>query len=246
MVTSDRHFRRVPHQLPDDVQIWLVQLDAYSAGVALEGLAELEYARAARMAFARDGERFLASRHAMRKLLAAALGRAPQDLVIEADEFGKLVLAEANALQFSLSRTADMALIGLSRDHAIGVDIEGVRTVPEVEELVRDHFTVDERAEWSRVTAALRDRVFLTCWTRKEACVKALGVGLAVPLSSVNAGVGQGPSLREATIALVEQRCELTVQSLDQLSQSVAAVALAAPGAVEAARRFCRTNLGSL
>jgi 4'-phosphopantetheinyl transferase len=184
MVTSDRHFRRVPHQLPDDVQIWLVQLDAYSAGVALEGLAEFEYARAARVAFARDGERFLASRHALRKLLAAALGRAPRDLVIEADEFGKLVLAEANALQFSLSRTADVALIGLSRNRAIGVDIEEVRTVPEVEELARDHFTVDERAEWSGATAALRDRVFLTCWTRKEAYLKAGGGGLSHPLDS--------------------------------------------------------------
>lgn len=246
MVTSDRHFRRVPHELPSDVQIWLVQLDAYSAGVALEGLAELEYARAARMAFVRDGERFLASRHALRKLLAAALGRAPKDLGIEADEFGKLVLAEPNALQFSLSRAADVALIGISRDRAIGVDIEGVRTVPEVEELARDHFTVDERAEWSRTTAALRDRAFLTCWTRKEACVKALGVGLAVPLSSVDAGAGEGAWLRVATIALAEQRCEVTVQSLDQLGQSVAAVALAAPEVVEAARRFCRTNLGSL
>jgi 4'-phosphopantetheinyl transferase len=246
MVTSDRHFRRVSHELPGEVQIWLVDLDAYSAGVALEGLAEPEYARAARMAFARDGERFLASRHALRKLLAAARRRAPTDLVIEADEFGKLVLAEPNPLQFSLSRTANVALIGISRDRAIGVDIERVRTVPEVEELVRDHFTVDERAEWSRATAAVRDRVFLTCWTRKEACVKALGVGLAVPPLSVNAGVGQGPYLREATIALADHRCEVTVQSLDQLSQTVAAVALAAPEAIEVARRFCRTNLGSL
>jgi 4'-phosphopantetheinyl transferase len=246
MVTSNRHFRRVPHELPGGVQLWLVDLDAYSAGVALDGLAEHEYARAARMAFARDGGRFLASRHALRQLLAAALGRSPRDLGVAADEFGKLFVAEAGALQFSLSRSAGLALIGISGDRAIGVDIEAVRAVPETDELVRDHFTAEERAEWLRAAEALRDRVFLTCWTRKEACVKALGVGLAVPPASVNAGVGQGPCLRVATIALAEQRCEVTVQSLDQSSESVAAVALAAPEAVAVAGRFCRANPDSL
>jgi 4'-phosphopantetheinyl transferase len=242
---TDRHFRRVPHELSGDVQLWLVDLDAYSAGVALAGLGEHEYARAARMALARDGERFLASRHALRQRLAAALGRAPEDLGIETDEFGKPFLADAAALQFSLSRSASLALIGLSGDRAIGVDIEAVRAVPETDELVRDHFTAEERAEWARGAHALRARMFLTCWTRKEACVKALGVGLAVPPASVNAGVGQGPCLRAATIALAEQRCEVTVQSLDDLGESVAAVALAAPDTVAIARRFCRTNLGS-
>jgi 4'-phosphopantetheinyl transferase len=244
MVTSDRHFRRVPHELPGEVQIWLVDLDAYAAAVALAGLAEQEYARAARMTFERDAERFLASRHALRHALAAALARPPDALAIESDEFGKPRLGD-DAVRFSLSRSAETALIGVSRDQAIGVDIERVRPLPDAPALARDHFTLAERAGWTHMADALRDQSFLACWTRKEACVKALGVGLAMPLASIDAGVAQGPGARAVTIPLAEQRCTVTIQSLGLPSEAVGAVALAAPEAVERARRFVRPRPGS-
>lgn len=250
MVTSDRHFRRVGHELPGDVQVWLVDLDAYAAAMALAGLTEPEYARAARMAFERDAERFLASRHALRQVLAAALACAPDSLVIEPDDFGKPCLVEGGALQFSLSRSAGTALIGISRDQAIGVDVERIRAVPDADALAQDHFTAGERAEWAETPGALRESAFLACWTGKEACLKALGVGLALPPASIDTGIGRDPGAqagaRVVAIAVGGQRCEVTLQSLGALNGVVGAVALAAPDAVEITRRFVRPRRDSL
>jgi 4'-phosphopantetheinyl transferase len=240
IVMNVRHLQHVPHRLSTGVQIWLVDLDAYAAGVALDRLAAPEYARAARMAFARDGERFLASRHALRQVLANALDRSPEGLVIEPDDFGKPHLVHGSALHFSVSRSAHEALIGTSRDREIGVDIEVLQTVTGADTLVREHFTDAERAEWSRTAEGLRDRTFLACWTRKEACVKALGVGLSAAPASIN--VGCAPHVGAVTIPLGMRRCEVTLHSLHLPSQSAAAVALAAPEVVGMARQFFQNH----
>jgi phosphopantetheinyl transferase (holo-ACP synthase) len=55
-------------------------------------------------------------------------------------------------------------------------------------------------AEWSAAVEGLRDRTFLTCWTRKEACVKTLGVGLSALSAWIE--VGCDPDLRAVAVPL--------------------------------------------
>ena len=107
------HLEPVRHALPGDVQLWRVDLDAYAEAAALDGLTADEHARAARFALERDGRRYLAARHALRRVLAQALGRSPEDLVIEPDELGKPHLLPHGGLHFNLSHSAHEALIGL-------------------------------------------------------------------------------------------------------------------------------------
>ena len=221
---TSRYLERVPHALGADVQLWRVDLDAYAGAVALEGLTADEHARAARFGLGRDGQRYLAARHALRRLLAEALDRAPQDVVLEPDEFGKLHLVPRGSLHFNLSHSAHESLIGISRDRPIGVDVEVVHEVIDAEALVETLFTAGERAAWSRAAPALRDRTFLACWTRKEACLKALGVGLSERLGSIE--VGCDPDLRVVTIAAGARGSAVTLQSLDWPCASVAAVAV--------------------
>lgn len=228
------HLERVPHALGADVRLWRVDLDAYAGAAPLDGLATAEHARAARFAAGRYGQRYLAAREALRHLLAQALGCSPEDLVIQPDEFGKPHLHPRGPLHFNLSHSTHEGLIGLSRDRPIGVDIEVVHDVIDAEALAEALFTDDERAAWSRATPALRDRAFLACWTRKEACLKALGVGLSARLASIE--VGCASDLRVVTVLPGAPRCEVIVQSLDWPGGSVAAVALATPDAVRLAR----------
>jgi 4'-phosphopantetheinyl transferase len=234
---SGHSFEPVPHELPAGVQLWWVDLDVYAEVVALEGLCAGEHARAARMAFERDARRYLAGRHALRQIIGTALDRSPEALVIEPDDFGKPRLVDTEGPYFNLAHSAREALIGVSPDQAIGVDIEVVREVVDAEALAREHFTDEERAEWSRAEPA-RDRAFLACWTRKEACVKALGVGLSAQPASLE--VGCAPSGRVVTVPLGTGPCEVTLQSLQLPGDAVAAVALAAPEVVSLARRFFR------
>lgn len=216
-------FESVPHELSPDVQLWRVNLDAYARAAALDGQA---------------AQRGRAGRHALRHLLAAVLDRSPESLVIEPDAFGKPRLVQADGPHFNLSHSAHECLIGVSLERPIGVDIEVIHEVVDAGPLATAHFTDDERAEWSRAAEPLRDRTFLACWTRKEACAKALGIGLRAAAASIDAGCG--PQVRVVTIPLGTSRCEVTLSSLRVAGESVAAVAVAAPEAVSRARRFFR------
>ena len=71
------------------------------------------------MALGRDAQRYLASRHTLRQLLAGALNRSPESLVIEPDKFGKPHLADGSPLHFNLSHSGHEGLIGVSSDRAI-------------------------------------------------------------------------------------------------------------------------------
>ena len=227
----------VRDELPPGVRLWRVDLDAYAGAVALDGLSADERARAARMAFGQHARRYLAARHALRRVIAEVVNSPPESLVIEPGDRGKPGLSDS-PLQFNLSHSGPEALIGVSPDRAIGVDIEIIHEVVDAEALARAHFTNAERAEWSRAAAAARDRTFLTCWTRKEACVKALGVGLSAPPEAVE--VGCAPDARVVAIRLGTESCEVALESLRLPGGSVAAVALATPEAVRLAREFFR------
>jgi len=232
--------RPVSHGFRSDVQVWWVDLDAYAKAVAMDRLPAKDHVRAARMVAGRDEPRYLASRHALRYVLGTVLERPPEDLVLEPDLFGKPQLKDEDRLHFNLSHSGHECLIGVTRSLAIGVDIEILRRVPDADALARSHFTPREQGEWVRVTGPLRDRAFLTCWTRKEACVKALGVGFLARPAIIEVGCAEAE--RMVGIPPGTTRFEVQVVSLRQPTGSVAAVAVTLPEATVHARDFFRNE----
>jgi 4'-phosphopantetheinyl transferase len=216
------------------VNLWVVDLDAYGAAAPPVEPPPEERFRTARLAAPEDASRFLAGRHALRLLLSRVLDRTPAEVALAADAYGKLHLANGD-LHFNLAHSGGLALIGTSRDCAIGVDLEMHRPVVEAEALAAMHFTPGERAELARAGAATRDRAFLTCWTRKEACLKALGIGLAAPPASLE--VGCTPERHEVVLEAAGAACRVTVRTIELPDGALGAVALAAPEAPALARR---------
>ena len=179
--------RRLKQTIGSGAELWLVDLDEYARHASLDGLSADDHARAARMAFERDALRLLARRHALRRVLATALNCSPSKLVIEPDHNGKPRLQSHPALQFNLSHSEHVCLIGLSTRHPVGIDVEIVRRIADADQLARSCLTVREYQQWSSVSAR-SELSLLSCWTRKEACLKALGVGLAVNPGDFEAG----------------------------------------------------------
>ncbi|MBZ5627213.1 MAG: 4'-phosphopantetheinyl transferase superfamily protein [Acidobacteriia bacterium] len=85
-------------------------------------------------------------------------------------------------VSFNLSHTGGLALVAIAGSGRVGIDAETVRSEIEVEDLSRRFFAPAEAAEILALSPAARLAAFFTCWTRKEAFVKALGGGLSVPL----------------------------------------------------------------
>jgi 4'-phosphopantetheinyl transferase len=110
------------------------------------------------------------------------LGEAPQSFAFAANEYGKPRLAHARGIGFNMSHSGGVVLIGFARDLAIGVDVEALRDVPERPNIVRRYFHPGEAADFASLSADQAAGTFFRCWSRKEAVVKALGVGMSLDL----------------------------------------------------------------
>lgn len=227
---------QIPHALSAHVQLWRVDLDAYP-DVGVPGVLSLdEIARAERLAFDHDRKRYRAAHRALRAVLATAASSMAGSLIIEADELGKPRVCNAGTLEFSLSHSANECLIGVAAGVPVGVDIEVPHAVANTGALVGIHFTATEQAEWARTPAHAREHTFLTCWVRKEACLKALGIGLSARPSDIE--VGCSDETRVAVMSLGTRRCHMQVCSLPLHDRTVGAAAIATPQDAMFARQY--------
>jgi len=171
------------------VGLWVSWLDfgTYSAQL-YEWLSYDERARAGSFLEAQDGDRFVACRGILRGLLSDAVGVEPRQLRFE----GQLGTAKprlawpAAPVSFNLSHSAGRALFGIAQSvnvEGIGVDIERVLTDVDFDAVAARYFSVQEQNSLrSIVNRSERLAAYFACWTRKEAVVKGMGVGLSMPL----------------------------------------------------------------
>lgn len=172
------------------VDLWLLDHGAPFDPDLLSWLSEEEWSRARRFHFSRHRRRYLAAHAVLRGLVAERAGVPPSALRFDHGTNGKPFLHGQNAPHVSLSYSPGLCLIGIGHGPAIGVDIEQSRIIADAEELAALYFTRHERRALNRM-ANERDRslAFLHGWTRKEACLKAMGTGLAYPASSLETGL---------------------------------------------------------
>lgn len=157
---------------------------AGSAEADLLGLLDdEERARADRFRFERDRRRFVLRRGLLRTLLAARLGRDPAALRFTRNAFGKPALPGSD-LRFSASHSHGTALLAVAWGVELGCDIERCDERIDTDGMARAHFAPGEISALERLPLGHRLDGFVRCWTRKEAYVKALGVGLSYPLDS--------------------------------------------------------------
>jgi 4'-phosphopantetheinyl transferase len=146
-----------------------------------------EHERAARFHFDRDRRRFIVARGLLRRLLGHYAGAPAEAIRFAYGPFGKphlVVDAGQPKLEFSLSHSEDWALAGFARGREIGVDLEAIRPISDYRDLADTNFAPAETAALLALPEDQQIEGFFACWTRKEAYVKALGLGLSLDLSS--------------------------------------------------------------
>lgn len=178
-------------RIATDVQVWRIPLDPPEERLAAcrALLADDERARSDRYHFPADGRRFAVARGALRCILSAITFVAPAALTFDYDAHGKPSLAAGqttSAVEFNVSHAGDLALVAVSVGRAIGVDVERLRPIEQMDDLVRQTFTARERAAFALIPLDRRRRAFFEVWTRKEAMLKALGVGLSREPSTID------------------------------------------------------------
>lgn len=159
--------------------VWIVPLPHAPAGPAVDDvlLSAEERARCGRLHDVAARRRFIQSRHALRLVLAAQLGRDARSLVFTRGERGKPAVEGAAGIDFSFSDCRDYALIALAAAPT-GVDGEHVRELRRLERTARRIFHPETVAALESLPRADRTTAFLSAWTQREAHVKAVGGGL--------------------------------------------------------------------
>ncbi len=166
-----------------------VDLDGFTDLLPAQLLSAEECTRAASFRFPADRQRFVAAHIALRQALAEYTGLHHAALQLATGSFGKPSLSGHTRTQFSLSHSRGLALIAIGGRGPLGADVELLRPVPDMAALAAEHFTQREQEELAALPAHERERAFLICWTRKEACLKAIGVGLLLSAQSFEVGV---------------------------------------------------------
>ena len=163
-----------------------------------------EKERANKFKFEKHRHRYLAGRGALRTILAQYLDARAADLRFDYLTNGKPAFAQAFAragIHFNLAHTEDLALIAVTRIGRLGVDVECVRPVKNVDELVARFFSERENKLFQNVPNAQKPSAFFNLWTRKEAMLKATGEGITRSLSLVEVSFLPGEPAKLLAIA---------------------------------------------
>jgi 4'-phosphopantetheinyl transferase len=170
----------------DQVLVFYGNISEFDIDDCLRVLSEKEIARAEQFLVPLDKRRHLISRAILKLLLAHFSAIDVQKIAISSGKNGKPILSDQSDLQFNLSHSEEMFVIGFSRGTEIGIDIECLHRTPTISLLEPFLFTPTEQKLFRKVDESQRKAVFIQSWTRKEAFLKASGDGLTKAMNELN------------------------------------------------------------
>jgi 4'-phosphopantetheinyl transferase len=172
--------------------MWLIDTEDFEPRALESLLAKDEQIAADRFRRPALRTRYIAAHGGLRILLRDEYGIPLDAQAVERNGFGKPSLTRYPQLHYSVSYSDRFVLIGINDGEPIGVDIEVLRPIEDAVELMDTHFTPAEQAKVRSGghSGTCLSRNFLDIWVRKEACLKALGCGLNIPLNSVECWPG--------------------------------------------------------
>lgn len=170
--------------IEEEIVCWRVFLDRLSKP-DLDFLFQLldsnEQSRANSFLKDADKYRYIAAHGVLRIFLNEMLGE--KGYTIAKNAYGKPYVPQAS-IQFNLSHSGNMILLAFTNNIPIGVDVEQMRDIDNVDLIVKEYLHPNEVKELSACQLHESDQAFFSCWSKKEAVSKALGLGLSFPLNA--------------------------------------------------------------
>lgn len=188
-------------------QIHIVQIDLDQQACLRENLTPSEQQRADKMRIANVRQRFINSRGFLRQCLSHYLQQEPNKIELSSTEKGKLFLKNS-PLFFNLAHSKNMALFAFNYDNEIGIDIEQIRPLDDLNAIAERVFTDIEIDYLTNTEEDNKLNTFFKLWTRKEAAIKASGEGLTAPLTEITTTNKNG-AIISAIPYLQEYHCQL-------------------------------------
>lgn len=133
-----------------------------------------------------DRNTYLLSRVSLRKHILRYLGSPKQlDLKFKTNRYGKPYLDDEfieKKLYFNISHSGGYVVCAFSRFNNLGIDVECVKSEIDIDNLASNYFAKEEVNRLIKIPTCQRLDRFYQYWTMKEAFIKAIGMGLSMPL----------------------------------------------------------------
>jgi len=176
--------------LDSDIHIWCASLNVSSQDQLYYRsiLSEDEVGRAMRFVFKKDRDHYIAGRGLLRCLIGGYLDLEPSQLEFVYGPHGKPALKSGltnKVLEFNVSHSKDRALYAFNWNRRVGVDIEYLIPMADMDDFAERFFTPHESAWINALSGTQKEDAFFKTWTCKEAFLKANGSGLTVPINQV-------------------------------------------------------------
>jgi 4'-phosphopantetheinyl transferase len=181
----------------NEIHVWIAELDQSVNQVREfeEILALEERRRAERFHFENDRNRFIVGHGILRRILGRYLGIEPCLLKFFRGAFGKLYLPNdlnSRLINFNISHSGTIALFAFTRNREIGVDVEKVRPIANMDQISKLFFSKRENTVFQMLPSSQKTKAFYNCWVRKEAFIKAMGMGMFRPLDTFEVSLVPG------------------------------------------------------
>lgn len=173
-----------------DTHVWCASLDVSTEELSHYSLllSRDEIERAERFYFEKDRTHFIIGRGLLRILLACYLEIEPAQIEIVYGPHGKPAVKSGlgdKTLEFNLSHSKDLALYAFNWNHRVGIDVEYMIPMADMDNFAEQYFTPRESVRINSLSGKQKEDAFFKTWTCKEAFLKANGSGLTVPINQV-------------------------------------------------------------
>jgi len=146
-----------------------------------------ERERAGRFRFERDRDTYVAAHALVRGMLSGLVRRHPSEWRFAASAHGKPELVPGAAvppLYFNISHTRGLVAVAMTMENDVGLDVETLEAGRLSMDLASRFFAATEVDYLHQLPAERRQEALFAFWTLKEAYIKAVGLGLSVPLDA--------------------------------------------------------------
>ena len=174
--------KELPLLTPGEIHIWHISIDVTSTQFKSykNTLSKNESTKVSFFEFDKVRDAYVVGQSALRKLLSGYLGIPPGLVKLGRRKKGKPYSMDDPGLYFNMSNSGSLVVIAFSLDGEIGVDIEQVRPLSDLDDMISKNFTASE-IRFINAKVEERIRRFFRFWTIKESYLKAIGEGMRLP-----------------------------------------------------------------
>ena len=173
----------------NEVHIWFVDIDGIHVDTTnlKQYFSEIDIQRFQSISTKDKKEKTIKRQYTLLKILSYYLHSEFNEISLGYAEYEKPYLSSDcnnKHLQFNTSNSYNFMMVGITVDNEIGVDIEKIRTTVDYEKLIKKFFSEKEKEVFFQMDEDKQEQTFFQWWTMKESVIKAIGLGMHLPIHS--------------------------------------------------------------